>query len=49
VFGAPPNSSKDSNASPKVKIKEEEKIKVRSFICNTLSSKKGRLELWDGD
>jgi len=30
----PPNSLKDSNASPKVKITEEEKFGVHSLACS---------------
>ncbi len=32
---APPNSLKDSNASPKVKTMEEEGVGVHSLTCNT--------------
>jgi len=32
---APPNSLKDSNANPKVKIMEEKRVRVRSLIRNT--------------
>jgi len=36
---APPNSLKDSNANPKVKITEEKKIGVHFLVCDTLGVK----------
>jgi hypothetical protein len=39
MFNAPPNSPKDSNASPKVKIIEE-RIRVRSLVYNILGVRK---------
>jgi hypothetical protein len=38
---APPNSLKDSNASPKVKTTKEERARIHSLIYNTLGVKKG--------
>jgi len=34
-FDAPPNSLKDSNANPKVKIKEKKEVRVRFLVHNT--------------
>jgi hypothetical protein len=34
MFDTPPNSLKDSNASPKVKIMKEEGVGVRFLACN---------------
>ncbi len=34
-IGAPPNSLKDSNVSPKVKITNEKMIGAHSLVCNT--------------
>jgi hypothetical protein len=36
---APPNSLKDSNVNPKVKIMEAKRVRVRSLIHNTLGVK----------
>jgi hypothetical protein len=40
LVDAPPKSLKNSNANPKMKIMEEEKIGVRSFTHSTLGVKK---------
>jgi hypothetical protein len=36
ISNAPPISLINSNASPKVKIIEEKRVKVHSLACNTL-------------
>jgi len=45
----PPNSLKNSYANSKVKIVEEEGVRVRSLTRNISGSKRGVLELLDGD
>jgi hypothetical protein len=48
VYDTPPNSLKDSNASPKKKTMQEEGVEVCSLVCNTSGVRKGMLKLWDG-
>jgi len=45
LVDAPPSSSMDSIASPRVKTAEGEEVGAHSLVCNTLEVERGVLKL----